>query len=34
MCNDEQTYQTRAYAQPDFNWEWLSANAFLNQYRR
>jgi hypothetical protein len=31
---DEQTYQTRAYAQPDFNREWLSANAFLNQYRR
>ena len=31
---DEQTYQSRAYAEPEFNREWREANAYLNQYRR
>lgn len=31
---DEQTYQTRAYAEPSWNQEYLDANKYLNQYRK
>lgn len=31
---DEQTYQTRAYAEPEYNQTYRKANAYLNQYRR
>jgi hypothetical protein len=30
---DEDTYQTRAYAQPNPNHEYLEVNKLLNQYR-
>ena len=33
---DEQTYNTRAYAEPENSWnrEYLDAKAYLDQYRR
>lgn len=31
---DESTYQTRAYAEPSWNEEYLEASKFLNQYRK
>ena len=33
---DEQTYNTRAYAEPENSWnrEYLEAKAYLDQYRR
>lgn len=30
---DESVYETRAYAEPTWNREYLEANGFLNQYR-
>lgn len=30
---DEASYQTKAYAKPSWNSEWIEANHYLNQYR-
>ncbi len=30
---DEQTYQTKAYAEPEYNQTYREKNAYLNQYR-
>jgi hypothetical protein len=31
---DEQAYQTKAYAEPSWNQEYINANRYLNQFRK
>ena len=31
---DEQVYQTKAYAEPSWNQEYINANRYLNQFRK